>query len=139
MRYLLDTNVHSELRKPAGRIDPNVDEWTLRTPASEIALTVVSVFEIARGIAQLQRRDSLQAARLQRWLDRILADFHGRVLDVDTAVMVTAGRLHAPDPRPSFDSLIAATAIVHGLTVVTRNVKDFEPMGVPVINPWEAA
>lgn len=137
MRYLLDTNVLSELRKPPRRSDPVVREWIGSQTGADLALSVVTIFEIELGIQQLARRDIDQAQRLQRWLeDEVIDEFAGRTLSLDITAMRTAAALHVPDPRPDRDSLIAATALDHGLTVVTRNVKDFEPMGVPVIDPW---
>lgn len=89
------------------------------------------------GIARLGRRDVEQAQRLRTWLeDDLLAVFDGRIPSIDVPVAQRAARLHVPDPRPERDALIAATATVHGLTVITRNVADFEPMGVALINPW---
>jgi predicted nucleic acid-binding protein len=97
------------------------------------------VLEVELGIAWLGRRDVEQAERLQVWLeDDLLAMFSGRVLPVDVPVARRAARLHVPDPRPERDALIAATAVVHSLTMVTRNVADFEPMGVALIDPWGA-
>ena len=137
MRYLLDTNVYSELRKRTEHIDPAVVAWTRTTRHDEYALSVISLFETARGIARLRRRDPIQAQHIQTWLEKILDEFRGRILKVDIPIALAAARLHVPDPRPELDSLIAATALVHGLTVVTRNTQDFEAMGVPLINPWE--
>lgn len=104
---------------------------------SDLYLSAVTVMEVELGIARLGRRDVVQSERLQAWLeDDLLAAFGGRILSIDVSVARRAARLHVPDPRPERDALIAATAVVHGLTVVTRNVADFEPMGVALINPW---
>lgn len=138
MRYLFDTNVLSELRKEGARGNPKATAWTTDVVPTETAISVITILEIARGIAILRRRDPVQAGAVQAWLDDRIERFQGRILTVDTPVAQAAAQLHVPDPRPELDSLIAATAIVHGLTVVTRNVKDFEPMGVPIINPWES-
>jgi predicted nucleic acid-binding protein len=102
-------------------------------------LSAISLLEIRLGVLQLSRRDAAAGAILQAWLDgQVLPSFRDRVLAVDTAVALRCAELHVPDPRPERDSLIAATALAHGLTVVTRNVADFKPMGVPVLNPWQA-
>jgi hypothetical protein len=137
--YLLDTNVISELRKPEHRADPAVRSWAAARLPSHLHLSAITVLEIELGIGRLRRRDAVQADRLQTWLeDDLLAVFAGRILAVDVPVARRAARLHVPDPRPERDALIAATAIVHGLTMVTRNVADFEPMGVAVIDPWSS-
>lgn len=137
MRYIFDTNVVSELQKDPARTDPAVCSWAISTHSHEVSISAVTLFELARGIARIQHRDPHQARRLQERLDHSRTLYNGRILPIDAEVSQAAALLHAPDPRPILDSLIAATAIVHGLTVVTRNIKDFEPMGVPVINPWE--
>ena len=137
MTYLLDTNVISELRKPERRADPQVRAWVARRAATDLYLSAISVLEVEVGILRLARHDPVAAGRLQRWLDGELLDvFAGRILAVDVPVVRRCARLHVPDPRPERDALIAATASVHGLTVVTRNVKDFEALEVPVVNPW---
>jgi hypothetical protein len=137
--YLLDTNVVSEMRKiRAGRADANVAAWAERVDAGEMYLSVLSLHEIEFGVMRMERRDPAQGARLRSWLEeRVLAAFEGRILDVDTAVARRCAALHVPTPLPLSDSLIAATALVHGMTVVTRNVADFEGLGVRVLNPWE--
>ncbi|PHP52481.1 type II toxin-antitoxin system VapC family toxin [Actinomyces ruminis] len=139
MSYLLDTNVVSELRKPARRADPQVRSWVTSRRPSDLHLSVITILEVELGIARMHRRDHAQAQRLQSWLDeRLLDAFAGRILPVDLAAVRRAAHLHAPFPRPERDALIAATAAVHGLTVVTRNVKDFAPLEVTVANPWES-
>lgn len=137
MNYLLDTNVISELRKPAGRANPEVRAWVASRPAVSMHLSVVTIMEIDLGIERLRRRDPAQADRLTRWLnDDVLTVFTGRILPVDLSVARQAARLHVPDPRPERDALIAATAITQGMTVVTRHTKDFTNLTVPVIDPW---
>lgn len=137
MSYLLDTNVISELRKPKDRADARVRAWIASRTASDLFLSAITILEIEIGINQAARRDDAQAKRLQTWLDDAVLDaFAGRILAVDTAVARRCARMHVPDPRPERDALIAATASVHGFTVVTRNVKDFEPLDVAVLNPW---
>ena len=137
MSYLLDTNVVSELRRSKHQADPAVRRWVSARKPSDLYLSAVTVMEVELGIARLGRRDVVQSERLQARLeDDLLAAFGGRILSIDVSVARRAARLHVPDPRPERDALIAATAVVHGLTVVTRNVADFEPMGVVLINPW---
>lgn len=136
--YLLDTNVVSELRKAKqGKADEGVVEWAQSVQVGELYLSAISVLELEQGVLQRERKDASQGALLRTWLDQhVLPGFAGRILAVDTAVALRCGRLHVPDPRSERDALIAATALVHGMTVVTRNVKDFEPTGVPILNPW---
>ncbi|WP_236713578.1 type II toxin-antitoxin system VapC family toxin [Rathayibacter tanaceti] len=127
----------SELRKPEHRADPGVRAWIASRAPSDLHLSVLTIMEIEIGIGRLGRRDSLQAARLRAWLnDVVLTVFAGRILPLDLAVARRAAQLHVPDPRPERDAMIAATASVHGLTVVTRNVKDFDPLHVAIIDPW---
>lgn len=136
--YLLDTNVVSELRKVrTGKADARVTAWAQVTPASEMFLSAISVLELELGILLVERRDRAQATLLRVWLDQhVLPAFDGRILPVDTAVARHCAKLHVPDPRAERDALIAATALVHGLTVVTRNVSDFEATNVGLLNPW---
>lgn len=135
--YLLDTNVLSALRRPE-KADPGVKAWAERIPASDFFLSAISVLEIERGALMVARRDPRQGRMLRAWIDNhVLGAFMGRVLAVDQAVALHCARLHIPDPRPERDALIAATALVHDLTVVTRNIADFEATGVPLLNPWE--
>ena len=137
MSYLLDTNVVSELRKPEHRGDVNVRTWAGSRAPADLYLSVVTIMEIEIGIGRLHRRDPLQAGLLQVWLEeRVLEVFAGRILPLDLAVARRAAHLHIPDPSPERDAMIAATATVHGLTVVTRNTADFEGLGVALINPW---
>ncbi|MFK0727744.1 type II toxin-antitoxin system VapC family toxin [Rothia sp. BD8] len=139
MRCLLDTNVISELRRSKSRADPSVRQWVSQRRPSDLYLSAITVLEVELGITCVGRRDPSQAARLQTWLEEdLLPMFSGRVLPVDVPVARRAARLHVPDPRPERDALIAATAAVHGLTVITRNVADFQPMGVALINPWDS-
>lgn len=134
--FLLDTNVVSELRRPA-RADPHVRSWADNTPAELYALSVVTVQELERGTLLMERRDAVQGAILRRWLEEeVLARLASHILPIEVAVARRCAQLHVPDPRPERDALIAATALVYGLTVVTRNVADFEPMAVSVLNPW---
>src|SRR5580700_796372 len=137
--YLVDTNVVSELRRPE-RADTNVVAWAGAISAASFFLSAISILEIELGALQIARRDAAQGAVLRAWIDdQILPRFEGRILAVDTAVAQRCARLHVPDPRSERDALIAATALVHALTVVTRNVADFALVGVPLLNPWEPA
>ena len=136
--FLLDTNVVSELRRPE-RVDAHVRAWAAKTPAELYALSVVSVQELERGTLLMERRDAKQGAILRRWLEEeVLTKLASRILPIDVAIARQCAHLHVPDPRPERDALIAATAKTHGLTVVTRNTADFEPMGVVMLNPWLA-
>lgn len=136
--YLLDTNVISELRKlQIGKADARVEAWAQRTDASDMYLSVITVMESEIGILSLERRDVAQATALRRWFDeQVLPSFQSRVLPIDTAIARCAAGLHVPNRQPERDSLIAATAIVNGMTVITRNGSDFERTGVPVLDPW---
>ncbi|EBW6364237.1 type II toxin-antitoxin system VapC family toxin [Salmonella enterica subsp. enterica serovar Oranienburg] len=136
--YVLDTNVVSELRKVrTGRIDSNVAAWAESTDASCLFVSSITLMELELGILSVERRDAIQGALLRTWFEQhVLPEFSGRTLPVDTAVALRCARLHVPDKRGERDALIAATALVHGMTVVTRNVADFEPTGVAIINPW---
>jgi predicted nucleic acid-binding protein len=136
--YLLDTNVVSELRKSRQRIAPQVRSWAERQITHELSVSVITVMEIEIGVERVERRDDAQGELLRRWFDEeLLGAFEGRVLAIDLDVVRRAANLHVPDPRPERDALIAATALTHGLTVVTRNAADFEPLGVAVLNPWD--
>ncbi|TWA94377.1 type II toxin-antitoxin system VapC family toxin [Bradyrhizobium stylosanthis] len=137
--FLLDTNVISELRRP-DKADHNVLAWANAVPAANFFMSVISILEIELGARLIERKDAVQGAVLRAWInDHILPRFDGRILAIDTAVAQRCAQLHVPDPRAERDALIAATALVHGLTVVTRNVGDFEPTGVMLLNPWDRA
>lgn len=135
--YLLDTHVLSELRR-RDRIDPRVAAWADAVEQDALYLSVVTILEVELGILAVERRDPAQAALLRRWLeDRVLPAFDARILPIDTAVARACARLHVPDRRAERDAMIGATALTHRMTVVTRNVGDFEPMRVGVMNPWD--
>jgi len=137
--FLLDTNVICELRRP-DRADRNVVAWANAIPAANFFISVISILEIELGARLIKRKDATQGAILRNWIDaQVLARFEGRILAIDTTVAQRCAQLHVPNPRAERDALIAATALVHGLTVVTRNVGDFEPTGVPLLNPWDGA
>ncbi len=134
--YLLDTNVISALRRP-DKVEPLLRAWAASVPVSRFYLSVISVLEIEHGVLLKMRKDEKQGALLRAWVDdEVLPRFEGRILPIDTDVALQCARLHVPDPQPERDALIAATALVHRLTVVTRNVNDFLPTGVQVLNPW---
>jgi toxin FitB len=138
--FLLDTNVISELRKVrAGKADPRVARWADSVSTTDLHLSVISLQELETGVLLMERRDPAQGAVLRAWLDgQVLAAFAGRLLPVSEAVALRSAPLHVPNPRPARDSLIAATALVHQMAIVTRNVSDFEGTGVALLNPWEA-
>ena len=140
MTFLLDTNVVSELRKAkSGKAHPSVTAWAAQIPAGSLYLSAITLLELEMGVLQLERRDAAQAMILRTWLDgHVLPAFAGRVLAVDAAVALRCAQLHVPDKLSERDAMIAATALVHGLTVVTRDVADFEASGVPLLNPWLA-
>jgi predicted nucleic acid-binding protein len=134
--FLLDTNVLSELRV-ARRTDPNVQSWAASVAAHALFISAITIFEIERGTLRLARRNEPQAHLLRHWLnERVLPQFAGRILSVDVAVALRCAGLHVPDPKPERDSFIAATALVHDLTLVTRNSADFAQTGVRLLNPW---
>ena len=137
--FLLDTNVVSELRKaPSGRADPNVVAWAEPIPPARLFLSVVTILEIETGLLRLERRDAQQGRRLRTWLESdVLRAFEGRIVPLDVHIARQCAALHVPDPRPERDAIIAATALVRGLTVTTRNTRDFANAGVSLLNPWE--
>lgn len=137
--FVLDTNVISELRRPT-RTDPRLLAWASATPTSRLFLSAITLLEIEMGALRVARRDQAQGRLLRAWIDdQVLPTFGERILAVDAAVALRCAQLHVPDPRSERDALIAATALVHGMTVVTRNVADFAPMGVVLLNPWQPA
>lgn len=138
--YILDTTIVSELRKiRLGKADSHVADWADSIDAADLYLSAITVQELEIGVLLAERRDPAQGALFRAWLNgHVLPAFTGRILAVDTAVAQRSARLHVPDPRPVRDALIAATALVHGMTVVTRNVADFGPTGVSILNPWVA-
>lgn len=135
--YLIDTNVVSEIRR-RDRANPCVLAWSNALPSSQSFISVITVLELETGILLRERRDPRQGAQFRTWFEnKVLPLYAGRILSVDSAVARRAASLHVPNRRPDRDAFIAATAIVHGMTVVTRNISDFEPMGVPIFNPWQ--
>ncbi|WP_132279125.1 type II toxin-antitoxin system VapC family toxin [Neorhizobium sp. JUb45] len=140
MKYLLDTNVVSELRKVGdGKADSNVTAWISGQDARDLYISAITILELERGILGIQRRDVTQGSRLRAWMDsRIRPEFSERILPIDDAIATRCAHLHVPDRRNEADAIIAATALVHGLVVLTRNIQDFQGTGVVLVNPWLA-
>ena len=135
--FLLDTNVLSELRR-RDRADARVAAWANTVHPADLFLSAITILEIEAGALKPERRDKAQGNLLRKWIDKqVLPAFDGRILPVDTAVAQRCARLHVPDPRAERDALIAATALVHGLKLATRNPGDFQAMGVRLVNPWD--
>jgi predicted nucleic acid-binding protein len=134
--FVLDTNVLSQLRRPE-KADRKVLAWASMTPLASIFLSVITLLELELGALSIARKDEAQGRVLRSWIDdQILPRFEGRMLAIDAAVALRCASLHVPDRRAERDALIAATALVHGMTIVTRNVADFERTGVQILNPW---
>ena len=138
MRFLVDTNVLSELRK-GRRCHPNVARWATSHPTGELFTSVLVLGEIRHGIEHARRGDADRALVLDRWLESVRRAFEGRILPIDQAVAEEWGRMGVPDPIPVVDGLLAATARINGLTLATRNVADLARTGASVIDPFEAA
>lgn len=130
----------SELRKVGdGKANANVVAWVGSEDAARFFISAITVLELERGVLGVQRRDATQGARLRSWLDsHVRPEFAGRILSVDDAVATRCAHLHVPDRRNEADALIAATALVHDMIVVTRKVRDFEGTGVVVVDPWQS-
>lgn len=137
--YLLDTNVVSELRKAkSGKADKEVIKWSSGKPAQTMFISVISILEIELGVLQIERKDKTQGSKLRSWLEqKILSAFDDRVLPVYIKIARQCAQLHVSDPRSERDAVIAATALIHDMTVVTRNMSDFQPTSVRLLNPWE--
>jgi predicted nucleic acid-binding protein len=136
--FVLDTNVVSELRQATtGKANPRVVAWAESIRPAALFLSVITLMELEQGVLLLERHDARQGAAIRQWFERqVRPAFEGRVLPIDDRVALRCARLHVPDPRKERDALIAATALVHGMTVVTRDTVDFEPTRVPLLNPW---
>lgn len=137
MSFLLDTNVITELRKGA-RADAGVRSWFDDVAAEDLHLSVVVVGELRQGIERVRKRDPRSAANLERWLQVLVEDYAARILPVDMNVADLWGRLNVPDPLPAIDGFLAATALVHDLTLVTRDVRGVRGTGVPTLNPFKS-
>lgn len=137
--FLLDTNVVSELRKvQSGKADREVRKWAEGVDASSLFISVITLQELDIGVLLAERRDARKGALLRSWLQVcVRSAFRDRILMIDGNVAVCSAKLHVPDPKPFRDGLIAATALVHGMTLVTRNSCDFERTGVILLNPWK--
>ena len=136
--FLLDTNVVSEVRK-GRRSDPSVSSWYTGVGESQLFISSLTIGEIRRGIELARRRGDVdQAKTLETWLQTVVEEFSGRILSVDAQVADTWGRISAPRPVPVVDGLLAATAVVHDMTLVTRNVSDVEGLGARVLDPFNA-
>ena len=138
--YLLDTNVVSELRKAkSGKSDKNVVTWANGVATTSLFLSSITILELEIGVLLVERRDPTQGATLRSWLNtHVLPAFPDRILAIDTAIAQCCAKLHVPNRRSDRDALIAATALVHGMTVVTRNIDDFAGTGTNLLNPWQA-
>jgi len=137
--FVLDTNVVSELSKVRlDQADANVAAWADSVNAADLYLSVITLQELEIGVLLAEHRDPKQGAVFRTWLNsHVLPAFEGRILPVDTAVALRSAKQHVPNPHSFRDGLIAATALVHGMTVVTRNLADFEGTGVAMLNPWD--
>lgn len=136
--YLLDTNVLSELRHGRPSQSRNVRTWASGVPIGQQFISAITLMELEIGILRLERRTPPEGSALRAWLGGVRRTFIGRVLAVDEAVALRCAQLHVPDPAPERDAMIAATALTHGFTVVTRNIGDFKGTGIKLVNPWES-
>lgn len=135
--YLLDTNVISELRRGKAQPSANVLAWAASTQASTMYISAITVLELEMGVLQLERRTPPQGGLLRIWADGVRAAFEGRILAFTEEAALLCARMHVPNPKADRDAMIAATARVHGFTVVTRNSSDFSETGVPLLDPWK--
>ncbi|MCI0343857.1 MAG: type II toxin-antitoxin system VapC family toxin [Chloroflexi bacterium] len=138
MSWLVDTNVLSELRK-GERAPAGVRAWFAGAAEDELFTSVLVLGELRRGVESIRRRDVPAALALEQWLTRLTDTFSERILPIDSAIADRWGRLNVPDPIPTVDGLLAATALVHDLTLVTRNTRDVERTGVRLLDPGRTA
>lgn len=140
MIYLLDTNVISEMRPMRARQpNPKVVRWATSVSGNSLYLSTITIFELELGALQAERRDPPKGRALRTWIDHyVLPTFHGRILPVTIEIAQQCAALQVPETRSERDAFIAATGLVHNMTVVTRNTADFTSTGVSVLNPWQA-
>jgi predicted nucleic acid-binding protein len=136
LTFLIDTNVISEPRRT--QPDPNVIAWFQQTDSTQVYISVLTIGELARGATKAARRDAAAGVRLHRWLGEIDAEYSDRMIAVDRDTATLWGKLTSARTMPMVDALLAATALVHGMTLVTRNVRDVLDTGVTILNPWDA-
>jgi len=137
--FLLDTNIVSELRKVKnGKASPNVAAWSRSVDANLLYISVITIMELEIGISLMEKKEQLQGNLLRKWFQgSVLPEFEDRTLPIDKEVALRCAKLHVIAPRSERDAFIGATALLHGMTVATRNIADFLPLGVSLLNPWE--
>ncbi len=140
MNYLLDTNVVSEMRKAGTeKINSRVAAWVEAVPATSCYLSVITLLELEMGILAICRKDKSQGEVLRKWFERkVLPAFKDRIIAIDQDIALACAHLHVPNRKPERDALIAATALVHKMTLVTRNIRDFSHEDIRLLNPWES-
>ncbi|MBM5817462.1 MAG: type II toxin-antitoxin system VapC family toxin [Cyanobacteria bacterium K_Offshore_surface_m2_239] len=136
--FLLDTNVISELRSGKPHQSAAVRSWAQEQPVQQLYLSSITVLELEMGVLRMERKDRSQGKILRGWFDALFQQFEGQVLPFAAETALCCAVLHVPDVKSMRDSMIAATALQHSLTLVTRNVVDFKAMNVKLVNPWEA-